>query len=33
MQFTKIKDNKYKSPNGIIFTEQQMDSYKKRFKK
>jgi len=33
MQFTKIKDNKYKSSNGIIFTEQQMDSYKKRLKR
>ena len=33
MEFTRIKKNKYKSPNGIIFTEQQMESYKKRFKK
>ena len=33
MEFTKIKKNKYKSPNGIIFTEQQMESYKKRLKK
>jgi len=33
MQFKKIKNNKYQSTNGIIFTEQQMESYKKRFKK
>ena len=33
MQFTKVKNDKYKSPNGIIFTEKQMESYKKRFKK
>ena len=33
MQFVKVNNNKYKSPNGIIFTEQQMESYKKRLKK
>ena len=29
MQFTKVKNNKYKSPNGIIFTEKQMNLIKK----
>ena len=33
MQFTKFKNNKYKSSSGIIFTEKQLESYKKRFKK
>jgi len=33
MEWKKLSLNKYKSPNGIIFTEQQMDSYKKRLKR
>jgi hypothetical protein len=33
MKFVKVKKNKYKSPNGIVFTEKQMESYKKRFEK
>tara|TARA_A100001201_G_scaffold79477_1_gene71103 strand:+ start:565 stop:666 length:102 start_codon:yes stop_codon:yes gene_type:complete len=33
MDFIKIKDNKYKSKMGIVFTEKQMINYKKRFNK
>ena len=33
MEFKKIKNNKYKSPMGIVFTENQMNNYKKRFSK
>ena len=33
MQFVKVNNNKYKSSTGIVFTEKQMESYKKRFKK
>ena len=33
MEWKKLSLNKYKSSNGIIFTEQQMNSYKKRLKR
>ena len=33
MEWKKLSSNKYKSPTGIVFTETQMNNYKKRLNK